>query len=256
MYGSLTIKGMVFNSNATSQDIVTMAEKLCKANSTSFPIAEKVLYANEGSKMIWSWIHEVYGGWAFDDSNQTDFPEATTTLTASQVDYSLPVDINFIKGVSVKDTSGVWYHLNPITLEQIQDMGFSESQFLNVVSSPRYYRLLGNSMKIYPAANYSQASSLKIWEDRDILLFTTTDTTKTPGFATPYHEAVAVYMALQYATINSLPQAGGIMRGGFKTGLLARWSDYETRIKSDYSRRFAEMFPARITVTDAVAENQ
>lgn len=247
---------MQYNSNATGQDIVTMSEKKSLSNSVSFPIAEKTLYANEGSKIIWGWIHEAYGGWAFDDSNQTDFPEATTQLTSGQVDYLLPVDADAIKGVSIKNQGAVWYDLEPITLEQIQDQGFSEAQFMNVASTPIYYRLLGNSVKIYPAANYTQAASLKIWENREILLFTTTDTTKTPGWITAFHEALATYMALQYARINGTPQAGGILRGGFKTGLNAEWSEWEMRIKKYYSRRFAEMFPPRITVRDYTRENQ
>ena len=238
---------MQYNSHATSQDIVTMAEKKCQANSVSFPIAEKTLYANEGSKIIWSWIHEAYGGWAFDDSNNTDFPESTGTINASQTDYAIPTDTNFVKGVSIKTTGNVWQKLEPITLEQIEDMGMSEAQFMNVASQPMYYRLLGNSIKLYPAPSYTQSSSIKIYYDRDITLFSTTDTTKTPGWATAYHEALATYMALCYAKTNQLGQA--------KT-LQDDWFNYEKRIKSDYSRRFQEMFPGRITTRDSVREFQ
>lgn len=248
---------MQYNSNATGQDIVTMAEKKSLSNSVSFPIAEKTLYANEGSKIIWGWIHAAYGGWAFDDSNQTDFPEATTQLTSGQVDYLLPVDNDLIKGVSIKNQGNVWYDLEPITLEEIQDMGFSEAQFMNVASTPTYYRLIGNSVKIYPAANYTQSASLKIWEDREILLFTTTDTTKYPGWIAAFHEALATYMALQYAGNNTTPQLIKLQRewdgNEASTG---KEGGYKKAIKSYYSRRFAEMFPPRITVRDYTREMQ
>lgn len=238
---------MQYNSHSTGQDIVTMAEKKCQANSVSFPIAEKTLYANEGSKIIWSWIHEAYGGWAFDDSNNTDFPESTGTINSNQTDYAIPTDTNFVKGVSIKTTGNVWQKLEPITLEQIEDMGMSEAQFMSTASQPMYYRLLANSVKLYPAPNYTQSASIKIYYDRDITLFSTTDTTKTPGWATPYHEALPTFMALQFAKTNSLGQTKGLQED---------WSNYEKRIKSDYSRRFAEMFPGRITVRDTVREYQ
>lgn len=244
------------STNSSDLTICLLSEKKSKSNSVSFNIIDKTFYANEGSKIIWGWIHEAFAGWAFDDSNQTDFPEATTALNKDQVDYSLPIDADFVKGVSIKNQGNVWYPLTPITLEQIQDKGYSEAQFMNVSSTPTYYRLLANSIKIYPAANYSQAASLKLWENREILLFSTTDTTKSPGWATAFHEALATYMALQHAQANGLPQAGGVMRGGFKTGLLMEWSAWEERIKKYYSRRFAELFPPRLKVRDYTRENQ
>lgn len=248
---------MQYNSNSSSLDIVTLAEKKSGSNSVSFPILDKTLYANEGSKIIWSWIHDAYGGWAFDDANQTDFPEATTSLNSSQVDYSLPVDADAVKGISVKNTGGVWYPLTPITLEQIQDYGFSEAQFMNVASQPMYYRLLGNSIKIYPAANYTQAASLKLYENREILLFATTDTTKTPGWVTAYHEALPTYMALQHAKNNQLPQVLQLQKEwDGNEDVTGKPGGYKKAIISYYSRRFAEMFPPRIMVRDYTRENQ
>lgn len=233
-----------------------MSEKLVKANSVSFPISDKVLYANEGSRIIWSWIHEAYGGWVYDDANFLDFPEATTDMNANQVDYSLPIEESALMGVSVKTVGGVWQQLTPITLEEIQDTGFAEPEFLKTPAQPMYYRPLAKSFKIYPASNYTQSASIKIHERRDISQFSTTDTTKKPGFDVSYHEALPTYMAMKHAQINSLPQAGGVLRGGFKTGLVATWSDYEQRIKKDYQRRFAELYPPRITVRDITRDNQ
>jgi hypothetical protein len=235
---------MQYNSHASSQDIVTMCEKLSRANSVSFPIAEKTLYANQAMRIIWSWIHEAYGGWIYDDSNQTDLPEATTAVVSGQDTYTLPTDVSFVLGVSIKDIAGNWSKLSPVTLEMIQEGG-AESDFLTTDGNPLYYRLIGNQIKIYPATNYSQSASLKVHYTRDISSFATTDTTKTPGFDSAYHEAVPTFMALQYAKINQLAN---------KNDLDLDWQRYELRIKSDYSRRFAELFPPRIGVSDATSE--
>lgn len=235
---------MQYSGHASSQDIVTMCEKLSKSNSVSFPIVDKTLYANEAERIIWSWIHEAYGGWIYDDRNQTDLPEATAAVVSGQVVYTIPTDASFVLGVSIKDTSGMWSKLYPLTLEMIQEQG-SEADFMTTNASPMYYRLIGNTVKIYPATNYSQASSLKIYYTRDISGFTTTDTTKTPSFDTAYHEAVPTYMALKHAKINQL---------AMKNDLDEDWQKYEARIKSDYSRRLAELHPPRLGVNDAVSE--
>lgn len=235
---------MQYNSHSTGQDIVTMSEKLTKSNSTSFPIAEKTLYANEAMRWIWSWIHESYGGWLYDDKNNTDLPEATRTLTSGQEDYTIPTDASFINGVSFKDQGGTWHALKPVTLEQIQEGG-PEAEFYDTDGMPVAYRPIGNVIKIYPASNFTQSASLKLHYIRDMSAFTTTDTTKTPGFDTAHHEAVPTYMGLQYARINQLQN---------KDDLEKQWLGYEQRIKQDYSRRFAEMFPPRMTTRDMVAE--
>lgn len=235
---------MQYNSHATNQDIVTMANKLVKTSNTAFPVEEKTLYANEACRIIWSWIHESYGGWLYDDKNNTDLPEATATLTSGQNSYTIPTEASYILGVGVKDTGGTWHKLNPITIEQIQDFS-SEKAFSETDSMPLYYRPVGNTIEIYPASNYTQSASLGLWYTRDISAFASTDTTKTPGFDTVHHEAVPTYIALQYARINQLD---------VKNDLEVQWARYEQRIKSDYSRRFAELFPPKMSTRDAVAE--
>jgi hypothetical protein len=237
---------MQYNSHATNQDLVTLAEKLSKSDSVSFPIAEKTLYANQAGRIIQSWIHESYGGWGYDDGNFTTLPQATTNLVSGQTNYNVPTDTSYIKGVEYKLTSsGVWYKMSPVTLEQIQGQG-SETQFLSVSSSPLYYRLIGGSIIIYPPANVNVTDGLKVYYTRDISYFATTDTTKVPGFDTAFHEAIAVYMALMYAKINSLPVVNF---------LEIEWARYEKMIKESFSRRFAENFPANMHVADYVMDN-
>ena len=64
-----------------------------------------------------------------------------------------------------------------------------------------------------------------------------TDTTKTPGFDVQYHEAIPVFMAFRYAQRHQLPN---------KIDLEKDWFMYLDRIKKDYTKRYAELFPARI----------
>jgi hypothetical protein len=241
---------MQFNSHATSQDIVTLSEKLTKTNSTSFPIAEKTLYANQALRIILNWIVEVSGAWIIDDSNQTDLPEATANLVSAQDTYTLPTDADIIDGFAVKDSANNWANLIPVTLQQIQEIQ-AEDEFMESDGNPMYYRLIGNVVQIYPASNYSQNSSLKCYFKRDGVMFATTDTTAKPGFSSRFHEAVALYIALQYAKINQLSSKEEFQRDwDGNEAISGREGGYKKAIKKFYSQRFIEMQPSRISVND------
>lgn len=220
-----------------------MTDVLAKSNVRSFPIEEKTLFANEGSRIIWSWIYDAYGGWIQSDSNHTGLPEYTATLEADQQFYALPSRAGSLFRVAFLDAGGVWNDLRPLPLEGIPE---SESEFEETSSShPVYYRPVANGFKIYPASNVERASALRIWVNEDISPFITTDTIKTPGFDSQYHEALPTYMALKHAKINSLAS---------KNDLEVDWLRYEERIKKDYSQRFRQLFPARFKVRDAVQD--
>ena len=201
-------------------------------------------------RMIWSWIYDVYGGWIYDDSNQTDLPIATTHLVGDQRFYALPTASGHIMQVEYMDSSGVWTDLKPLPLEMINQ---AESEFEDTSGEPLYYRPLANGIKLYPASSSSRNNALRVHISRDISSFTTTDTTKTPGFDSLFHEAVPTYMAWRFSEINGLKN---------KDDLRRQWSNenrnyplgYEQRIKKHYSQRFNQLFPARFKTRDRVSE--
>lgn len=245
-----------FNSNSDSQDIVTHANNLVLSDNTSFPLTLKAQFANEALRIIWQDIFYAYGGWIYDDSNQTDLPEATTTITSGQQFYTLPVDSDSLMGIEFLNTGGTWITLTPITLEKIKQNGYAESEFYKTSSTPIFYRPVANGFKLYPPSNWTATSSLKVHISRDMSSFLSSDTTKTPGFDAPFHYGVPLYMALKFAQINGLSVAGGTMRGGYKTGLLSDWFEFREQLKRHYSERFRQMFPARIRVIDATRDFQ
>jgi hypothetical protein len=238
---------MQYNSEATNQDLVSLLNDLTGMDNNVYPLTAKTRDMNRANRQIWSWIHEAYGGWLYDDSNGTDFPTALTTLTSAQKDYTLPSSALTVRGVEIMlNGSTVWQKLFPKTEEQIREI-MAEKQFESTSAVPLYYTPYANSFKIYPASNYTQASSLRISYDRGSSAFTTTDTTKTPGFASEFHEAVAVGGGFYFSTYKTIPQ---------KNDLTVQWQDYEKRIKSYYGKRYKELFPSRMTVRDYVSENQ
>jgi hypothetical protein len=230
---------MQYNGHATNQDLVTLSNKLSKQNDVSFPLVEKTLYANMGEREIMSAIHEVYGGWKYDDKNQTDLPEATADLVSGQDTYTLPVDASFVDGVYYQnENNSTWNKVLPLAKEQLNN----EQDFMTTDGPPAYYRPVGDTIKLYPASNFSKDDALKVQYSRDIVGFTTASTTTTPAFDSQFHEAVAVYMAYMVSAANSLKS---------EKMLTVKWEKALEMIRRHYQMKFKEMFPTRIKVNTA-----
>ena len=237
---------MQYNSGSDSQDIVSLTNDLANTDNVVYPLVQKTRAANKTLRKIWSWIFEAYGGWIYDDSNNIDFPIATTQIVSSQQDYSIPSEALIVNDLEVKDSSGNWYDLKPITSEEIDKLQ-AEKEFFKTNGLPIYYLMISGSFKLFPTPNYTQAASLRISFDRGATTFTSGDTTKTPGFVSQFHDAVAIGMALEWARekgLNDLLQ-----------GLYADWRRYELDIKKFYTVRYYEKYPKRIKVLDVVREN-
>lgn len=243
---------MVFNGDANNQDICSLADKLVKTDDIDFPLDEKALYANWGMREIWKAIWLAYGGWITEDANQTTLPEAIGNLTLLQF-YTLPPDIQELVDVEVMDSSLSWRKLNVITIEDIIARGWAESEFMKTPGNPQYYRPVANGFKLYPASDTARNSAIRVVGPRDIVVFTPTTTNVSPGFDSTFHESLALFMALQYSKINSMAVAGGVMRGGFKTGLLADWSSAIDDISDHYQTKCKQLFPPAVKHTKAFA---
>jgi hypothetical protein len=196
-----------------------------------------------GNRIILTEIFNAYGGWKYDDRNNTDFPIATTSLVASQTNYSLPTDTTEIHAVYVQnELDDQWNLIEPVTLQEINRVE-AEPSFNDTPANPTYYRLVNNSVFLYPPANYTKAGGLRIEYSRDVSTFATTDTTKTPGFEPIFHELIAVYMASQFADINQLPMRDEMRK---------RWEDGLARVRRHFSQKFRNMYPVRVKIKNTI----
>lgn len=190
--------------------------------------------ANNNGHKIWHTIFMSNGNWSYDDANQTDLPQAKTNLVSGTAKYALPATALTVQRVEVMDTNSLWYILNPITKEIIANEGVDE--FMKTDGQPVYYRLLGNTIELFPAPNYSQDVSLKVYFDRASSDFATSDTTKTPGFASPYHQILPLGMAIDWLKVKQP-----------NTPTLATYiQDYlklEDAIKKFYNKRWKDFKP-------------
>lgn len=221
----MALQNRVFFVYMTYTDIKNEVYLLTKTNSTSLPDASMVLYANTAYDRVVSLIMESDGRWQFDDTNQTDLPIATTALVSGQTDYELSTAHLAVSRVEVKKTDGKWVLLKPIDPANIT---VAMNEFMNVSGDPMYYDKSGNSLFLYPASNYSQAASLKVYFQRPPSYFVSGDTTKVPGFKTIYHELIPLWISYKYALANSRNNA---------TTIFNAIQLIEKSLKKDYASR-------------------
>lgn len=234
---------MQYNSHATSQDIVHDTYFEASANSSSYPIADLTRNANTALDIAASLILLADDKWDFDSTNATDFPIGSADLLSSQQDYEFDDDFLVIKAVEVADSNGTWRKLKPIdnlTLDEQQAI----SAFATTNGIPEYYDKVGNSLFLYPAPNYNRRlveesqAGLKVFFQRNIDYFTTTDTTKEPGFAKHLHKYVPLYCAYVYACAKELPKQNVLkQRLEFYEGNKLRGGNDDGAIMTHYRKR-------------------
>ncbi len=139
--------------------------------------------------------------WQFDDTNYTDYPVATTDVVLGQRDYVLSVSHLKITRVEIKDAQGSWTKLTPIDLI---DIPVARDEFFNSNGSPLFYDKVGNSLFLYPSADYNASAGLRVYYQREPSYFLYTDTTKKAGFANILHRLISIKACYDYAVANNL----------------------------------------------------
>lgn len=242
---------MQFSDTTDKLGIIQACERYCNLSDAGISgdatlLKEFTAHVNKTMRELWHSIFMAYGGWQYDDSNQTDLPSATTGLTADQATYALPSGALTVRGIEVLNESSTWTRIQPITEEKIRQYQ-AEGEFHDTSAQPLYYRLVGDTIKLFPAPNYTQASSLKVFYDRGSVAFADTDTTKTPGFAGEYHDAVPIGASLEYLRYKRPESAQRVL-------LDTEYLKYKQMIIDFYTKRFQQMFPPRFTVRDQVRQ--
>lgn len=179
------------------------------------------------------------GTWKWDDRNQTDMPIATTDIVDSQEDYlllekapSTNQDWLEVERIEAKDSSGNWFRLRPRDLREIRS---SVGETYKTDATPEFFHFDGVSIHLYPNPNYNSTDGLKVWFSRAPLLFTSTDTTKRPGFASLFHNYLVLGPTYDW----------NMAKGGETEKYKRDIKEMELEIAKYYSRR-DETEPKRI----------
>lgn len=232
---------LVFSNSSLKSGIVELIDDIVKTNSSTYPLANKVRDINLAIDKAYSIIFKAAGTWNFDDANFTDYPIISTNLVSGQRDYSFVKDasgnvILDIYKVLVANSAGVYSEIAPYDV-QSQDTIKTFTDGANTGGIPTKYDKTANGIFLDFVPNYNYANGLKVYINREGSYFTAADTTKMPGFAGLFHRYLALEAAYQYAVRNSLPVAGGMLRGGVRTGLASQIYEMEQQIDTYYSQR-------------------
>lgn len=159
-------------------------------------------YVNDAMDDAWHIVFDNYTGWQFDDTNKSDLPIATTDLNNSDHKYSLPSEAVTIKDIEIQQDDGEGRQVQPLKAEQISQFQ-AEDEFLESDGTPRYYKVVGRTIELYPAPDYDKTDGLKVYFDRGMTDFSSSDTTKEPGFAGPYHILIPLKASVRWRELNT-----------------------------------------------------
>lgn len=232
---------MVYSDTSTKLGIIEDITFLLGLDTNAYTLNDRTRNVNERFKMVWQMIFESYGGWQFIDDNVSDtstgVPYSEQTLTSGTGLYSLPSAALTVKQVSFINSGGTRQQLIPITYEDFQNLGGDAAFVTNAV--PIYYILQGDVIRILPVPNFTVASTgLRIYFDQGVSVFASTDTTKTPGFASPFHRMLSIGASLDYALARGMADKVSYLQN--------LWNDYERRLRDFYSKRFVDRMPNKI----------
>lgn len=224
----------------TISDIVNSIYFRTKTNSSSFSAANMLIFINKAYDHVVSLILKADATWQWDDDNQTDLPIATAALVSGQQDYALAASHLTIDRIETKDQSEKWHLLQPIDRKEVTTEALSAYRSVNGL--PEEYDLIGRSIFLYPAPNFSQSASLKIYFQRGPAKFTSAEVTtgtKEPGFVSLFHDLVSLWVSYDYAIANGLKTANGFM---------VEIQNQENKLDAFYGRRDRDVVP-RFTTT-------
>lgn len=232
-----------FSNTTTKGGILQVIERKTKLNDGGITgntqrLKEFTSEVNLAMDKVLSIIFKSNGLWQFDDSNHTDYPIITTNLVANQRDYTFTTDeqgnlILDIYKVMVKNEEGIYHEIYPVDQQSDEYMdGFWSGQ--NETGIPSRYDKTANGIFLDCIPSYNSTGGLKVFINREGSYFTTSDTTKKPGFSGLFHKYLAVVPAYEYACTNQLAN---------KNDLKQEMLEMEADIKKHYRDRGRDETP-------------
>lgn len=236
---------MQFSDTSTKLGIVQDITFLLGVDTNNYVIADRTRNVNERYRMVWQMIFESYGGWKWQDDNSNANPYTDVNIVSGTATGALPTGTLTIREAQLLDANSVYHRLTLITEQEYFEMG-GDSQWNGITGFPQYLLPYEDTWKLIPAPNFTLSSALRIYFDADISSFAATDTTKVPGFASPFHRILSIGAALDYALARNMRDKVVYLQN--------LWNDYEKRIRDFYSKRYMGRFPMRIVPGEDLME--
>lgn len=213
----------------TFNEIKAKIYQLSKTNATSYPIANLVIDVNNAYDRAVSLARKANRLWKWDDSNQADLPIATTALISGQQDYTLDVVHLGFTRVEIKGPNGQAIVLR--SFDESDDPSTPLTGTATRLGTPERFDVSGSSIFLDPVPNYDMDEGITLFYSRGPSYFTVSDTTKSPGFNSLYHELIPYTVALD-KVLMTIPQ----LAAGYERKVLR----LEAALENDYAYRGPE----------------
>lgn len=200
----------------TLSDITNRISFLGQTDTNKFSNANRLISINAWYNKIHTMILSSQDEWDFDDSNKTDFPILTANVVASQQDYALPTNAIRIKRLEITYDNSTWYKAEPFDISERGLATDTTSISGAFTTSEPKYDLIGRSLLLYPIPTSAITNGLKIWIDRTVSEFSSSDLTTgtvSPGFDSQWHDILVLGCVYDYfMAIGKLSEADRFKR--------------------------------------------
>lgn len=208
---------IVYNDTTNKSGIIQLIEQNCGFNDGGISgdttlLAQFTGQVNTTIDEMLGFLFPKGGTWQLDDSNHIDHPFIFTNLVSGQRDYSFDTDeqgnvVLDIYRVMVADSGGTYHEIKARDQQTLNSNNSDTTSYIdgkNTSGTPNTYDKTGSSIFLDPVPNYNYTKGLKVFINREGSYFTTSDTTKKLGFASLFHEYLALKPSYNYARANSL----------------------------------------------------
>jgi len=205
---------MQFNGESNNLDLYSEAREWCgiengdggaTADTSSWPLKRFTRDCNIALDDLHAIIIRADGTWKYDDSNNSASELLDTSKTVSAA-RSVTIPVTWLKISRVRIT--ITSTGQKIVLRPGDRRTWSTSQLNGDTGTPTEYVVIGN----YLYLDASCTGTLEVQYQKGASYFAYTDTTKVPGFASPFHPLVAWISALAYCERNDLDSRAAKLR--------------------------------------------
>lgn len=205
--------------------IVDKIHRTTRTNDATYPLADIVEDVNLAQDEVFAEALK-NNGWNVDDFNHSKYPIIYTNLVAGQRDYTFIYDedgnlVLDIYKVQVMDQSGTYHDIRPVDqqvntamnawgTEPISPVTMTDGQ--DTTGLPTCYDKTGNGIFLDLVPSYNKTAGLRVFIDREMTYFTTSDTTKISGIDGLCHDYLYLKPSYEYARDFGLDTSEKIFR--------------------------------------------
>lgn len=227
----------------TIQQINDYVTFRANTNTTDYSPANRLISCNRWYQKIVSMILQSMDDWDFDDSNETDYPVATTPLVANQRDYSFPDSLKIlqIKRIDLTYDGTNYYKAEEIDTANIAlGLGNDSSIDGHFSKTSPVIDFKSNAFWIYPRASQSDVDAgakARLEFLREPVEYTSAEVTagtKEPGFDSIFHPMIPLGMIYDWCSAKG---GSSPVLTALKSDIAAELNDYEQRLRKHYGTK-------------------